>query len=82
MTIMQVEAPVLVESDDGRVLTEQEQTWAQFLRDLEPWELHKLHTHGQELKYHDKFIDGKMSLIDIFAKICIEGEEEKHSIKV
>lgn len=81
MSIVEVEMPVL-ELDEERVLNEAELRWVQFLRDLEPWEIHKLHTHGQEMFFHDAYLSGEITLMDIFSKICIEGEEQRFSTKV
>lgn len=62
-----------------------EATWEQFLRDLQAWEIHKLHTLG-ELDLHDKFMEGQMKLMDIFVLVCIDGDVFKgnteHSVKV
>lgn len=56
--------------------TPSEQTWNQFLLDLRPWELHKLHVLG-EMGLHDQYINGDIKLMDVFVLVCIEGDEKR-----
>lgn len=73
-----IEIPELVV---GRPLSEKEQHWADFVRDLQPWEARKLHRVG-ELELHDSYVHGDEKLVDIFVQICIAGDEESYSKKV
>lgn len=75
MTVDAINHPIA--DPPPRSLSSREQRWAEFIRDLHAWELHKLYVLG-ELDLHDDFMAGRCSLMDVFSMVCIEGEENPY----
>jgi hypothetical protein len=54
------------------IAIDKEQIWDEFLRELVPYQLHRI-LHN-ELELHDAYINGEMQLMAIFASVAEEDD--------